>query len=56
MCWTATSLLYDDGKMLKGIGTRASKSRLTTFQCENTSRIPFSGPKGYHKKDLYFLR
>jgi hypothetical protein len=29
----ATSLLYDDGKMLKGTGTRASKSRLTDFRC-----------------------
>lgn len=28
----ATSFRYDDGKKLTGIGTRASKSRLTTFQ------------------------
>jgi len=25
----ATSLLYEDGKILKGIGTRASKSRVS---------------------------
>jgi len=33
---SAASLRYDDGKMLKGIGTRASKSRLTSFQGERT--------------------
>jgi hypothetical protein len=44
--WTA-SLRYDDGKRLKGIGTRASKSRLTPVQCErNSSRMPFDVPKG----------
>jgi hypothetical protein len=30
----AASLRYDDGKTLKGIGTRASKSRLTILQGE----------------------
>lgn len=30
--WVAVSdSLYDDGKTLKGTGTRASKSRLATF-------------------------
>ena len=28
----ATSLRYDDGKMLKGTGTLASKSRLTSVK------------------------
>jgi hypothetical protein len=32
---TLSSLRYDDGKMLKGIGTRASKSRLTTFSARS---------------------
>jgi len=29
-----SSLRYDDGKTLKGIGTLASKSRLATVGCE----------------------
>jgi len=32
MVVSAASFRYDDGKKLTGIGTRASKSRLTTFQ------------------------
>jgi hypothetical protein len=44
---SAASLRYDDGKTLKGIGTRASKSRLTTVQCRrSSSRMPFEDSKG----------
>ena len=47
MVVSAASLRYDDGKMLNGIGTRASKSRLTTVQCRRpSSRMPFDVPKG----------
>jgi hypothetical protein len=33
---STASLRYDDGKRLKGIGTRASKSRLTSVQGRRT--------------------
>jgi hypothetical protein len=54
--WASASLRYDDGKTLKGMGTRASKSRLTAFQCERrSSRKPFRQAERKTRRGLLLL-
>jgi hypothetical protein len=52
------SLRYEDGKTLKGIGTRASKSRLTgvaAFLLEALSNRYKNNPKGRQERTSWLL-
>jgi hypothetical protein len=51
----AASLRYDDGKTLKGIGTLASKSRLTILQGERILLECLSTCRKEDKKGLLLL-
>lgn len=50
-----SSLRYDDGKMLKGIGTRASKSRLTTYKARSLLECLSTCAKGRQEGVSCFL-
>ena len=55
MVVATSSLRYDDGKLLKGIGTRASKSRLTTYEARTLLECLSTCAKGRQEGVSCFL-
>ncbi len=55
MVVSSASLRYDDGKMLNGIGTRASKSRLTTLRCRDHFSNAFRETERKTRRGLLLL-